>query len=48
MFGDHVSRRLNADEAVAVGAAWIGAMRSTKHHIPFDIKIVDKTVNLMD
>ncbi|KAH0575393.1 Hsp88-like protein [Spironucleus salmonicida] len=46
IFGDKVTKRLNADEAPAFGLGWVGALRSSKHRIPFDLKISDKICNL--
>lgn len=32
---------MNPDEAVAYGLGWLGAMRSTKYHIPFKVSFHD-------
>lgn len=41
-----VTKRLNPDECVAVGLAWIGALRSPRHRIPYTITLNDAIANL--
>lgn len=46
IFGERITKRLNPDEAVGVGLGWIGAIRSTKYKVPYDIQITDIITNL--
>lgn len=37
---------LNPDEAIGFGLGWIGAIRSSKYRIPYEIAINDIMINL--
>lgn len=39
---------LNPDEAVGCGLGWIGAIRSSKYRIPYEISITDLITNLSE
>jgi len=37
---------VNPDEALGFGLGWMGAIRSSKYKIPYDIKLTDLIGNL--
>lgn len=43
---DKITKRLNPDEAVGFGLGWIGALRSSKHRIPFELTLSDQFYNI--
>jgi hypothetical protein len=47
IFGENkITHRMNPDEAVGFGLGWLGAIRSTKYRIPYDITLKDLITNL--
>lgn len=43
---DKITKRMNPDEAVGFGLGWIGAIRSSKYRIPYEIAMTDVICNL--
>lgn len=43
-----ISKMLNPDEAIGFGLGWIGAIRSSKYRIPYEIAINDISINLRE
>lgn len=45
---ERITRRLNADEATAIGLGWIAALRSTRHKVPVNVPVIDGIACLSD
>ena len=43
---EKITKRTNPDEVVGFGLGWIGAIRSTKYKIPYEISMTDIICNL--
>ncbi|CAL6095920.1 Hsp88-like_protein [Hexamita inflata] len=49
IFGESkVTKRMNPDEAVGFGLGWIGAIRSSKYKVPYEINMTDMITNLSE
>eukprot|EP00768_Dysnectes_brevis_P009642 gnl/Dysnectes_brevis/989_a1101_1787.p1 GENE.gnl/Dysnectes_brevis/989_a1101_1787~~gnl/Dysnectes_brevis/989_a1101_1787.p1 ORF type:complete len:843 (+),score=388.01 gnl/Dysnectes_brevis/989_a1101_1787:49-2577(+) len=46
IFKESLGRRLNADEAIAVGLAWIGAVKSPRYRFPYNLAFNDRLAGL--
>lgn len=47
VFGEQkITRRMNPDEAIGFGLGWMGAIRSIKYKIPYEINLTDLITHL--